>query len=166
MIGPYMDQIGGDVLDYSGFCRSLQKASMFAMPQAKLDACTSMILETQFKNAIILLGLMLLDHAKSRDQSKEVYRCTRMPLGQYLDALETLAYPGNERLYRVFQRELFLESADPSAPLADVLADLLWRYTRTWTVPNFLNRVLHYMNRLSRSLKGDSGIRGGYAPAY
>lgn len=157
MIGPHLEQIGDDVLHYAGFCRGLQMASIHAMPQAELDAHSRMILETRFKNAVILLGLMLLDHAKGRGWDKGVYRCTRMTLGQYLDALETLAFPGDPEPGRVFRkwREQFLKSADPAAPLADVLADLLRQYIRGWTVLNFLSRVLYYMTKLSRSLEGD-----------
>lgn len=157
MIGPYLAQVDGDVLYYSGFCRALQLALTHAAPQAESDAHARLILETRSHNAIVLLGLMLLDHAKGRAQDREVYRCTRMTLGQYLDAVETLSFPGNREAARVFRswREQFLKNAAPSAPLADVLADLLRRYIRAWTVLDFLDRVLYYMNKLSRSLKGD-----------
>ena len=157
MIGPYIDQIDGDVLYYSDFCRALQLAFTHAASQAEPDARARLILETRAKNAVVLLGLMLLDCAKGRARDREVYRCTRMTLGQYLNAVETLAFSGDGEPGRVFRnwRERFLKSADLSAPLADVLADLLRRYGRAWTVLDFLNRVLYYMNKLSRSLEGD-----------
>ncbi len=157
-IGPYLDQIDGDVLYYSGFCRALQLAFAHAASQAEPDAHTRLVLETRAKNAVVLLGLMLLDCAKGRARDREVYRCTRMTLGQYLDAVETLAFPGNGEPGRVFRswREQYLRSADLSAPLADVLGDLLRRYARAWTVLDFLSRVLYYMNKLSRRLEGES----------
>lgn len=157
MIGPYLDQIGGDVLYYSGFCRSFLLASTHAKSQAMPGARSRIILETRFKNAVILLGLMLLDHAKGRERDRELCRCTRMTLGQYLDAVETLAFSEDREPGRKFRdwRETFLKSADPTAPLADALAEVLRRYIRGWTVLDFLNRILYYMGKLSRSLEGD-----------
>ena len=157
MIGPYIDQIDGNVLYYSGFCRAFQLALTHAASQAEPYAHARLVLETRIQNAVVLLGLMLLDHAKGRERDREVYHCTRMTLGQYLDAMETLSFPGDGEPDRAFRswREQFLKSADPSAPLADVLADLLRRYIRAWTVLDFLNCVLYYMNKLSRRLEGD-----------
>lgn len=157
MIGPYIDQIDGNVLCYSSFCRAFQLALNHAASQAEPDAHARLVLETRIQNAIVLLGLMLLDHAKGRERDREVYHCTRMTLGQYLDAVETLSFPGDGEPDRAFRswRGQFLKSADPSAPLADVLEDLLRRYIRAWTVLDFLSRVLYYMNKLSRRLEGD-----------
>ena len=159
-IGVFLDQIEGPVLYYSGLCRGLRLASIHAKSQTESNARSRMILETRCKNAVVLLGLMLLDHAKGRGQDREVYHCTRMTLGQYLDALETLAYPGKDGLCQTFRswRELFLESADPAAPLADVLANLLRQYIRGWTVLDFLKRVLYCMNKLSCRLEGDPDL--------
>lgn len=94
----------------------------------------------------------LLDHAKGRGRDKAVYHCTRITLGQYLDALETLAFPGEPALGQDFRcwRELFRKAYDPSAPLADVLADLLRQYIHGWKRLDCLDHVLCCMEGLSR----------------
>jgi len=70
MIGPYIDQIDGNVLYYSGFCRAFQLALTHAASQAEPDAHARLVLETRIQNAVVLLGLMLLDHAKGRERDR------------------------------------------------------------------------------------------------
>lgn len=158
LIGPYIEQIDDDLLHYSGFCRSFQLAIFQGSSQAEADAPFRPALGTRASNAIVLLGLMLLDHAKGRGRDKEVHRCTRMTLGQYLDALETLAFSGDEAPGPEFQnwRELFLSFHDPSAPLADVLADLLRQYIHGWKMFDCLDHVLRRMEGRSGSLEEET----------
>lgn len=148
LIGPYMDRVGDDVLYYAGFCRSIHLAFTDGAPLRP-------VLGTRTGNAVVLLGLMLLDHAKGRGWDKEVYRCTRMTLGQYLDALETVAFPEDGDAGRKFRRwrEEFLKFYVPSVPLADVLADLLRLYVHGWKKLDYLDHILRCMEGLSNYLE-------------
>lgn len=154
-IGPYMNQIEDDILYYSGFCHSINLAFTNGAPQAESGVPFRPTLGTRASNAVVLLGLMLLDHAKNRGWDNEVYHCTRMTLGQYLDALEMLAFPGNEETARKFRhwRELFLELYAPSDPLGDVLAALLRQYIHGWKTFDCLDHVLRCMEGLSDYLE-------------
>ena len=155
LIGPYMEQIDDKLLYYSGFCRSIHLAITQSPPQPEACAPFHPALGARASNAVVLLALMLLDHAKGRGRDKKVYHCTRMTLGQYLDALEALAFPGEEVLARKFRRwrEPFLKFHDPSAPLVDGLADLLRQYIHGWKVFDSLDYVLRCMEELSRYLE-------------
>lgn len=158
LIGPCMEQVEYDLLHYSGFCRSFWLAidnDFRLLSHTEPDGGYIPILGTRVNNAVLLLGLMLLDRAKGRGRDKEVYHCTRMTLGQYLDALSVLVYPGDgpaDRNFRIW-RDVFLESADPSAPLAEVLADDLRRYIAGWRVLGRLEHILDCMNSLSSYLE-------------
>lgn len=154
-IGPYLDRVEDDVLYYSGFCRSINLAFADGAPQPEAHTPFQPALGTRTSNAVVLLGLMLLDHVKGRGREKAVYHCTRMTLGQYLDALETVAFPGDETPGPAFRRwrEPFLKCYVPSAPLADVLADLLRQYIHGWKMFDCLDYVLRCMEELSRELE-------------
>lgn len=153
LIGPYMDRVGDELLYYAGFCRSINLAFAEGAPQGGAGPT----LGTRAGSAVVLLGLMLLDHARGRGRDREVRRCTRMTLGQYLDALEAAAFPEGGDTARKFRhwREEFLKFFPPSAPLADVLADLLRLYIHGWKVFDCLDHVLRCMEDLSRCLEGE-----------
>ena len=155
LIGPYMDQIGAGLFHYTGLCLSINLAILDNVPPAEDDTPFHPTLGARVSNAIVLLGLILLDHAKGRGWDKEVYHCTRMTLGQYLNTLQTMVFPGDEAPALKFWRwrESFLRFYDPSAPLMDVLADILRQYIHGWKMIDFLNHVLRCTEDLSSYLE-------------
>ena len=157
LIEPYMGQVEGDLMHYAGFCRSINLSFADEAPQPEADTPFLPTMGTRTSNAVVLLGLMLLDHAKGRRKHKEVCRCTRMTLGQYLGALETVAFPKDEDAGRKFRRwrEQFQKFYAPSVPLADVLADLLRLYIHGWKALDSLDYVLCCMEEFSRYLEAE-----------
>lgn len=158
LLGDFMNSLEEDLMHYSGFCRSFYLAidSDFPLvPQTEPTAVYHPALGARVSNAVVLLGLMLLDHARDREWDKEIYHCTRMTLGQYLDALSALVHPGDEPADQRFRlwRDLFLAGADPSAPLAEVLADDLRRYLAGWRMLGRLDHILDCMYGLSSYLE-------------
>ncbi len=155
LIGPYMDQLEDDLLHYAGFCHSINAA--FADNDTLAEAAPTVrpAMGTQASNAVVLLGLMLLDHAKGRGRDKEVYHCTRMTVGQYLDALETVAFPEEEGARLRFRdwRDSFLHFYPDSTPLADTLGDMLRLYIHGWKRLDSLDHILRCMEDLSRYLE-------------
>lgn len=154
LLEEFMDSLEEDLMHYSGFCRSFWLAidNDFALlPRTEAPAIYYSAFGTRVCNAVVLLGLMLLDHAKGRRRDKNLYHCTRMTLGQYLDALSALAHPGDEPADQRFRlwRNLFRKGADLSAPLAEVLADDLRRYIAGWRVLGRLDHILDCMDGLS-----------------
>lgn len=146
LIGPYMEQIEDDLLYYSGFCHSINFSVAKDTPSLGDDfRCPP--LNPHSSNAVVLLGLMFLDHAKGRGKDKEVYHCTRMTLGQYLDALETLSFQEDQPARASFQnwRNALLNIYDASAPLADVLSALLRQYIRGWKMFDCLDHIQRCM---------------------
>lgn len=160
LIGEFWDHPAVDVSSYRGFCPSFQMAveNDFVEPE---DGPIPLrpVLGERVSNAAVLLGLMLLDHAKGRLKRKEIYHCTRMTLGQYLDALETLAFPEKDTppglSFRTW-RDIFLKYHDRSAPLGDALADILRRYIAGWRELSRLDHILRCMEDLSRYLEREA----------
>ena len=156
LIGGYMESLEDDLMHYAGFCRSFQLAIEDdgpCLPQG--EPGFQPLLGARVNNAVVLLGLMLLDHARGKKSCKDVYHCIRMTLGQYLDALPPMCRPGNEAANRNYLtwRDLFLENAAPSVPLGDALADILRRYMAGWRVLGRLDHTLRCMKRLNRCLE-------------
>lgn len=156
LIGVYWDLPEEDPLHYSGFCRSFRMAleADFVSPVNLPWRTESLrpVLGGRVNNAIVLLGLMLLDHVKGRLRDKTIYHCTRMTLGQYLDALETLAFPEEDTLpaqrFRTW-RDASLRRHDRSAPLGDVLADILRGYIAGWHEFDHLDHILRCTSALA-----------------
>ena len=109
----------------------------------------------KMNNAMVLLGLMLLDHARGRLRPRDIYHCTRMTLGQYLDAVMDLGFRKNGGLESGFQervrtwRDVFLKNHDGSKPLGDALADILGRYIAAWQEFDHLDHILRCIGALS-----------------
>lgn len=170
LLEEYMDRLEEDLMHYGGFCRSFWMAVEDDAPRLAQGGASALyrpVLGTRVNNAVVLLGLMLLDHARGRRRDRDVYHCTRMTLGQYLGALPTLAYPGDgpaDQRFRTW-RDLFLRNADPSAPLADALADILRSYIAGWRVLGRLDHILDCMDGLAgyleeeRTAELDRGFR-------
>lgn len=164
LTGNYWDLPAKDFLHYSGFCRIFQMAieSDFE-PPADYHCPTDPIrpaLGTRSTNALVLLGLMMLDHAKGRRTDKTIYHCTRMTLGQYLDALETLAFPEKDtppaQRFEIW-RSALLQGYDRSLPLADVLADILRSYIAGWQEFDHLDYILRCTGAMACYLEEMAG---------
>lgn len=154
LTGEYWNLLEG-LLHYGGFCCCFLMALRDdfvppASPERPPDPFRP-VWGTRVNNAVILLGLMLLDHAKGRRRDKAIYRCTRMTLEQYLDALEALAFPAEDPPGLSFRswREGLLQRHDGSAPLGDVLADILRRYIAGWQEFDHLDHILRCMGALA-----------------
>lgn len=144
LTGECMERLEEDLMHYGGFCRSFQMAIENDFPlltQGKAAAIYQPVLGARVNNAVVLLGLMLLDHARGRRRDKDVYHCTRMTLGQYLDALPKGEAPWEAWRFQKW-RDRLLARHDPSAPLADVLADILRHYIAGWRILNRLDCIL------------------------
>lgn len=164
LIGGYWELSEEDPLHYGGFCRSFQMAINDNFePPADLPwraAPVRPTLGARMNNAVVLLGLILLDHAKGRLEDKTVYHCTRMTLGQYLDALEILAFPEEDTLPAqrfCSWRDVFLQRYDRSVPLADALADILRIYIAGWREFDHLDHILRCTSALACYLEDVAG---------
>lgn len=152
-IGPYIDKTGTKVQFYAGFCHSINLAAANGATQPDAaDAPFMPDFGTKVNNALVLLGLMLLDHLKGREKNKEFYHCTRMNLGQYVDALGTLIASEDARPVGSFQnwRDKFLKRYNPSASLGDVQTALLQQYIHGWKAFDALDHVLRLMEEFAR----------------
>ena len=114
-------------------------------------------------NALILLGLMLLDHTKGRLKPKGFYHCTRMTLGQYLDALAglDLGRDGSPGLAQGFQvwRDMLLADYGAASPLGETLAGILRRYMAAWQEFDHLDHILRCIGTLSCCLEQEKAGR-------
>lgn len=114
-------------------------------------------------NALILLGLMLLDHTKGRLKPKGFYHCTRMTLGQYLDALVGLGLgrDGSPGLAQGFQvwRDMLLADYGAASPLGETLAGILRRYMAAWQEFDHLDHILRCIGALSCCLEQEEAGR-------
>ena len=155
LIGEAMDDPDMGVDYYSGFCRCVQLAILWAdgmprqpAPDSELDPYRP-LWGARVNNAIVLLGLMLLAHVKNRMKRKDIYHCTRMTLEQYLDALEKLG------ACQVWADEL--RQTEGSRPLGDVLEDILARYLEARQVFGHLDHILRCMGGLACYLEQKEG---------
>ena len=114
-------------------------------------------------NALILLGLMLLDHTKGSLKPKGFYHCTRMTLGQYLDALAGLGLwtDGSPGLAQGFQgwRDMLLADYGAASPLGETLAGILRRYMAAWQEFDHLDHILRCIGTLSCCLEQEKAGR-------
>ena len=151
LVGESMDDPDMGVEYYSGFCRCVQLAIFQADELFQQTSLESEIdpyrplWGAKVNNAIVLLGLMLLDHAKNRMPGKDIYHCTRMTLGQYLDALEEL-----DSSCPIWRDNLLRGcGCDGSEPLGDALEGILNRYVDGWQVFDHLEHILRCMDGLA-----------------
>ncbi|MCI9121107.1 MAG: hypothetical protein HFG00_06225 [Oscillibacter sp.] len=143
LIGESLNALEEEVMHYGGFCRSFLLAREPEQPFRPF-------MGTQASSALVLLGLMLLDHARGRLRKKDVYHCTRMTLGQYVDALGTF-FLGDELMAQKFRKwqNSFLKRHDPAAPLAEALTDILRQYIAGWRMLKRLDHILCCMEDLA-----------------
>ena len=106
-------------------------------------------------DAMVLLGLMLLNHVKGQMKG----HCTRMTLGQYLDALVGISGQKDGTLDRKrtgslqTYKDMLLVDYDDSRPLDEVLTDILRHYIAAWQEFDHLDHILNCMEELSSNLE-------------
>lgn len=169
-IGAYMNQVDEEVLWYGGLCKSFRLAmdkekgfSRLPLPEEHMAGewdCYRPVWGVRTNDAMVRLGLMLLDQARGRIKSREIYHCMEMTLGQYLDALADIRFreDGTRDLSRAecfrTYRDMLLRDYDGSKPLGEALADILVRYIGAWREFDRLDHVLYCMEELSAHLEG------------
>ena len=150
LIGEAMDDPDMGVEYYSGFCRCIQLTILRAdgmpgqpAPESEFDPYRP-IWGTRFNNAIVLLGLMLLDHGKNRMKRKDIYHCTRMTLWQYCTALEEISFrrDGKVDWQRRSWMDLFRNCYDDAVPLTEALESILRDYIAAWRTFGRIDRIL------------------------
>lgn len=168
LTGEFWEHPSVDRSTYHGFCHSFRLAmahdnDFFPPPYIPKRSGNAYepVWGVTINNAMVLLGLMLLDHAKGRLIPKDFYHCTRMTLGQYLDALVDLSFrkdgTADESRYITwhFWREALLEDYDGSKPLAEALADILKRYLTAWQEFDHLDHILRCTGALACYLENE-----------
>lgn len=161
LMGEFLEAPGVDLESYRGFCPAFRMAieqdnDLFRQAQhpEEFDPCAPMW-GVRVNNALILLGLMLLDHAMDRQNGRPVFYCTRMTLGQYLDVLAEISFKPERKETELFcyWRSNFLKSYDSEQPLAKTLTIILRRYMAAWKTFDYLNHVLRCMDGLACCLE-------------
>ena len=167
LIGEFMEDQDLDIESYPGLCCALQRAilrdtELFCRqgePQAELDHPYRPTWGVRADNALVLLGLMLLDHARGRRKDRDIYHCTRMTLKQYLEALEELSIRRVETpdqawpmSFRAWKKSILLRY-DGSGPLGDVQAHVIKRYIDGWQELDHVDHILRCMGALAYYLE-------------
>ncbi|HBA50711.1 MAG TPA: hypothetical protein DCZ91_23520 [Lachnospiraceae bacterium] len=180
LIGKFFEHPSVDVNTYHGFCQTFRLAitydtasRMLLHPGTMLsveDSCDPCqpIWSADTVNAVILLGLMLLDHAKGRGRIRDICHCMGMTLGQYLDALAEFTSgkegkPGSSQTDFRWFGQSFLKNRDGSVPLGEALADILRRYIAAQQVFGRLDHILRCMDALSSRLEEQGGVQADSA---
>ena len=175
LTGEFWECLENNLLHYGGFCHSFRLAiehdnDFFAAISS--DASEEEVFNpyrpawgVRANNALVLLGLLLLDHAKGGMKYQNIYYCTRMTLKQYLDALVDLSFQedGTQDEDRAesfwIWRESFLKDKDGAWSLKEALADILRRYIAAWQEFNHLDHILRCMGALSCCLEQEEAGR-------
>ena len=151
LTGEFWECPGVDLDSYCGFCPSfwlaaVQDNEVFPPPgpMAHDSDPYRPIWGVRMNNAIVLLGLILLDHGKNRMKCKEIYHCTRMTLWQYCTALEEFIFQRDGKVDRQHRSwmDLFRECYDGSKPLMDTLEGILKDYIAAWRTFGRIDRIL------------------------
>ena len=183
LTGRFWEHPSVDVDTYHGFCQTFRLAIIYDtacrmrdQPEMVLSAedcdhpCQP-LWRADTVNAVVLLGLMLLDHAKGRGKNKDICHCMRMTLGQYLDALAEFTsgeegMPGSSHTdFRLFGQR-FLKSRDGSWTLGDALADILKRYIAAQQEFGRLDHILRCMDALCCCLEEQGGTQADSARQF
>lgn len=145
--------------------RGLRQPPLPDVPPAKKRDPYEPVWGVRMNNAMVLLGLMLLDHAKGSLRPKDIYHCTRMTLGQYLDALASLGFPGDgrqdaDRTERLRSRqEALRKNYGGASSLKEALAGILRHYMTAWQEFDHLDYILRCMGGLSCYLEQEEAGR-------
>lgn len=175
LTGEFWECLESKLLYYGGFCYSFRLAiehdnDFFAAISS--DASAEEVFDpyrpvwgVRANNALVLLGLLLLDHAKGGMKYRNLYYCTRITLRQYLDALVDLSFQEDgtqdeDRTESFFiWRESFLKDKDSAWTLKEALADILRRYIAAWQEFDHLDHILRCMGALSCYLEQEEAGR-------
>ncbi|MEY8524619.1 hypothetical protein AALA90_16545 [Lachnospiraceae bacterium 38-10] len=168
LTGKFWEHPAVDMSTYRGFCHSFRLAvnydnDFFPPPYIpkRSDNAYEPVWGVTTNNAMVMLGLMLLDHARGQLIPRDFYHCMRMTLGQYLDALVDLSFrkDGTQDPFRSntwqFWREVLLKDYDGSKPLAEALTDILKRYLTAWQEFHRLDHILRCTDDLSCCLENE-----------
>lgn len=168
LTGKFWDHPAVDRSTYHGFCHSFRLTmdhdnDFFPPPYIpkRSDNAYEPVWGVTTNNAMVMLGLMLLDHAEGRLVPRDFYHCTRMTFRQYLDALVDLSFrkdgTSDQSRYITwhFWREALLEDYDGSKPLAEALADILKRYITAWQEFDHLDHILRCTGALCCYLENE-----------
>ena len=175
LTGEFWECLENNLLHYGGFCHSFRLAiehdndffaaiSSDASEEEAFDPYRP-VWGVRANNALVLLGLLLLDHAKGGMKYQNIYYCTRMTLKQYLDALVDLSFQedgtqdGDRAESFWIWRESFLKGKDKAWSLKEALADILRRYIAAWQEFDHLNHILRCMGALSCYLEQEEAER-------
>ena len=175
LIGEFWDCLEKEILHYGGFCHSFRMAIERDDDVLRSLSSGTLTVESpdpyrpiwsvRTNNALVLLGLILLDHAKGRMRYRNVYHCTRMSLKQYLDAMVDLSFQEDgtqdedrAEFYWIW-RETFLKDNDGTWSLKEVLAQILRRYIAAWQEFDHLDHILRCMGALSCYLEQEEAGR-------
>ncbi len=182
LTGKFWEHSSVDINTYHGFCQTFRLAITYDTACRMLQTGTVLSAEDFCNpcqpvwsagtvNAVILLGLMLLDHAKGRVKNKDIYHCMRMTLRQYLDALAEFASgkegkTGSSRTDFRLLGQSILKSCDGSGPLGEALADILRHYIAAQQEFGRLDHILRCMDALSCCLEEQGGIQADSARRF
>ena len=173
LTGEFWDRLEQELFHYGGFCHSFWLAikhdnnfQAAAPSEAEKDGGRYRpVWGVRANNALVLLGLILLDHAKGQMRYRSIYHCTRMTLKQYLDALVDLSFqedkePDGDRMeiFRIW-RKWCLKANDGSWSLKEALAVILRRYIAAWQEFDHLDHILRCMGALSCYLEQEEAGR-------
>ena len=154
LIGEFWDCPEVDVDSYRGFCPSFQLAlsrdnNLFleSAPATEIDPYRP-LWGARVNNALVLLGLILLDHTKGRLKCKDIYHCTQMTLEQYLDATDGFSILTDLHRRQIW-KDVLLQNCDGSGALGDALERILERYMDGWQVFDHLDHILRCMGGLA-----------------
>lgn len=175
LTGEFWDCLENELLHYGGFCHSFRLAiehdndflAAISSEAAAEEDCGRYRPVWGFRanNALVLLGLILLDHAKGQMRCRNIYHCMRMTLKQYLDALVDLSFQedGETDWDRAesfwIWRESYLKNNDGGWPLKEALANILRRYIAAWQEFDHLDHILRCMGALSCYLEQEEAGR-------
>lgn len=175
LTGEFWESLEENLLHYGGFCHSFRMAierddgilRMLSSGTLKLEHPDPYrpVWSVRTNNAMILLGLILLDHAKGRMRYQNIYHCTRMSLKQYLDALVDLSFQadgtqdGDRAESFWIWRETFLKNHDGAWSIKETLAHILRRYIAAWQEFDHLDHILRCMGALSCYLEQEEAGR-------
>ena len=175
LTGEFWECLEEGLLHYGGFCHSFRMAVEHDDGILRSLSSGTLILEppdpyrsvwsVRTNNALVLLGLILLDHAKGGMRYRNIYHCMRMSLKQYLDALVDLSFQEDGTLdedraesFRIW-RETFLKDNDGAWSLKEALAQILRRYIAAWQEFGHLDHILRCMGALSCYLEQEEAGR-------
>lgn len=175
LTGEFWDCLEKELLHYGGFCHSFRLAieydndflTAISSETPAEEACDPYrpVWGVRVNNALVLLGLILLDHAKGQMRYRNIYHCTRMTLKQYLDALVDLNFQEDKEADwdRVesfwIWRKSFLKNNDGGWSLKEALANILRRYIAAWQEFDHLDHILRCMGALSCYLEQEEAGR-------